>query len=135
MNTGKNFSAVKSVYYDNGTYDGVADIALEADPTSGANVALLKDSNRSGLVFYTGIAAIKDANTIAYTYRNYRTDQQIASNGTLTFSTSAIITRLEKRPEKREILSIRFEIKPNKNFQFIIESPAHQNKGLSPLIL
>lgn len=89
MNTGKNFSAVRSVYYDNGTYDGVADIALEADPTSGANVALLKDSNRSGLVFYTGIAAIKDANTIAYTYRNYRTDQQIASNGTLTFSTSA----------------------------------------------
>lgn len=89
MSVGKNFRDAKSIFYDNGTYDGVGDMVLEADPTTGNNVAILKDTNRSGLVFSTGISAIKGANTIAYTYRNYKNTEQLASNGTITFSTGA----------------------------------------------
>ena len=81
MNSGKNFSDVKSIYSD-ATQDGIADIILETDGT-----AALKDNNLSSLLYYAGKPAVKTGNNFSYIYRTYKaTGVTLQTTGTITFS-------------------------------------------------
>lgn len=79
MLTGKNFSSVRSVYYD-GTNKGIADIVLDNGR------ALIYDNNNSGLLNYAGNPAIKNANNISYTYRTMANNFTLAANGTISWT-------------------------------------------------
>lgn len=89
MNAGKNFSDVRSIFY-NGTNKGIADVVLTLDATSGANIAQLFDSNLSGTIFPVGTSAIKNANNITYIYRTLvQSGVQVNANGVITLSVGA----------------------------------------------
>jgi hypothetical protein len=89
VDTGKSFkNDVKSIYYNGtGDDDGVADIILESDPTTGVNVALLYDSQFNSLVFpidsRPGSKTVYETNNIFYSFR---------SSATANISTSAKVT-------------------------------------------
>lgn len=85
MSMGKNFRNVKSVFYD-GTNKGVADVVLEQDPTTEANVAILKESGNTGLLFPSGALSLKNANNATYRYRTNNQGASIANTGLLTES-------------------------------------------------
>ena len=77
MNTGKNFSDVRSVYYDGASYKGYADIVTDAGK------AVIYDSSKSELIFRTGFSAVKLANNVTYTYRSV--------NATATSNTTGVV--------------------------------------------
>lgn len=81
MNTGSNFSNVKSIHY-NGTNKGIADVVLE----SGS--AVLYDSSESGLL-YKPVNAIKSANNITYTYRTIDQAKLANTTGYITITPGA----------------------------------------------
>lgn len=87
MSAGYNFKNTKSLYYD-GTFDGVADVILTLDPSSGTNVAMLQDANHSAMTFFGGANAIKNANNITYTYRSIDTTRTANTLGFVTKSLS-----------------------------------------------
>jgi len=64
MNTGKNFSDVRGIYYDGASYKGYADIITDA------GIAKIYNSSKSELIFETGFTAVKSANNISYNYRS-----------------------------------------------------------------
>jgi Domain of unknown function (DUF4815) len=68
MNSGKNFKSVKAVYYNN-TNKGIADVVLERDATTAANVAVLKEIQNDSLVFKSGVQSIRNTNNVIYIYR------------------------------------------------------------------
>jgi len=75
MNPGYNFRNARSVYYSatNGTaYTGIADIKTTIDPTLNTPIATVVNTNSSGMVFYHGATATKNANTITYIYKDIR---------------------------------------------------------------
>jgi hypothetical protein len=74
MSSGKNFGAVRSVYYG-GTNRGVADIVLGA---SGA--AVLEDAGASALL-YSSVPAMKSASNISYTYRTINESETANTTG------------------------------------------------------
>jgi len=81
--TTKNFSLVRSIFYDGTTHKGVADAVLENSE------AVLKDNNLSALVYYAGVDAVKNSNNLSYIYRTANeSDYSIAANGILTFTAS-----------------------------------------------
>ena len=84
MLAGKNFRDVKSIRYD-GTKKGIADVKLEQDATTGANVAVIREPTNDCLLFYSGVNALKNANNVEYVYRTI--DQ------TLNSSNAGIITK------------------------------------------
>lgn len=87
MNAGKNFKNVKSVYYNGaGSNDGVADIVLDVDGTTGLSIAQVKERSNSTLLIYSGVDALKNANNINYTYRTINTGLSI--NATAQFEVS-----------------------------------------------
>jgi len=81
--TARNFSLVRSIYYNGTTHKGVADAVLEG------GAAVLKDNNLSALVYSAGVNAVKNSNNLSYVYRTANeTDYSIAANGILTFTAS-----------------------------------------------
>ena len=80
--TARNFTLVRSIFYSRGSSTAIADTVLEN------NQAVLKDNNRSSLLYYAGKPAVKVANNIAYVYRTFSNTETLASNGIISFSTS-----------------------------------------------
>lgn len=78
MNSGKNFSSVKSVYYDGATYKGYADLVLEN------SLAVIKETDKNYLVFPTGYEALKNVTPVSYTYRTVDPAANASSNGVIT---------------------------------------------------
>lgn len=78
MNIGKNFSSVRSVFYD-GTQKAVCDTVLEA------NTAVVKDNINSSLIYYAGNPAVINASSISYIYRSSDT-ATLGGGGTITVS-------------------------------------------------
>lgn len=78
MNFGKNFSNVRSVYY-NGTTKAVADLILEEGK------AVIKDNTMSSLIYYAGNPAISTVADVSYVYRTSDTGQ-ITSTGSIDLS-------------------------------------------------
>lgn len=66
MNDGKAFRDVKSIAYG---VTAIADPVLEVDPSTGASIAVLKDTNLNTSMFRTGIKALKQISQVRYTYR------------------------------------------------------------------
>jgi hypothetical protein len=89
MTRGSNIKNVKSVYYDDGTYKGVADTSLVKDPSSGVYINIVYDNNLSAMTFPTGVNAMKNANNISYTYRT----QDIAPSATAVVNTAGFYTK------------------------------------------
>lgn len=82
MNSGKNFSDVRSVYYG-GTNKGIADVILNS-----ANVASLADTRDSSLLFKT-VDAMKYANNMTYTYRTINQGETANSTGYIVLNLAA----------------------------------------------
>lgn len=78
MNTGKTFGSVRSIYQTVTPNGGIADAVL----TDGN--AFLFDSNLSSLLFQSGVDALKNANSINYTYRMVDTALTVATTGLIT---------------------------------------------------
>ena len=91
MNSGKNFRDARSIYYDNGTFDSVADIKLEADATTGSSIAAIKEANNSFLIFgQDKINALKSATNLSYIYRTVnQTTANVQTSGILTITSGA----------------------------------------------
>ena len=85
MNAGANFKNVKSVFY-NGTNKGIADVVLELDPTTAANIAMLKNAQNDTLIFKTGVESIRNTNNTTYDYRTIDQTTNFANTGLLTKS-------------------------------------------------
>lgn len=102
MEPGKNFSNVRSVFYD-GTNKGVADIRLD----SGS--AALYDTSQQGLV-YKPVNAIKSANNITYQYRTMDQSKVANTTGYITVTPAAgeyfPYTESLNDVEKRDILIV-----------------------------
>jgi hypothetical protein len=89
MNAGRNFRDVKSVWYDS-TYDGVADLVLELDPSSNANIAVVKQPEDNALLFgQEKIVALKSANSFSYTYRTCNTTLECNTSGIIVATAGA----------------------------------------------
>lgn len=88
MNPGQNFESVKSVHYD-GTNDGIADVVLETNPQSLANVAVLEGGKNDKLVFSAGCESLKNSNDTIYTYRTIFQTTSTANTGLLSKSIAA----------------------------------------------
>lgn len=84
MNVGKNFRDARSLHY-NSTNPGIADLVTEIDATTSANIAVIKESGKSKLVFPAGVESLKKSANTTYTYRTI--DQ------TTTTSNSGVITK------------------------------------------
>jgi len=78
LNTGKNFSSVRSIFYD-GTYKAICDAVIEA------NNAVVKDNINSSLIYYAGNPAVINASDVSYIYRSSDTTT-LGSGGTITIS-------------------------------------------------
>lgn len=86
MNTGKNFKSVRSVHYAGASNEGVADLVLELDPTTEANVAVIKGNGGDRLLFHSGVESLKNANNINYTYRTIDQTAGITNAGIVQVS-------------------------------------------------
>jgi hypothetical protein len=91
MSSGKNFKDVKSVYYNGAAVDGIADVVLDLDPTTAANVANIK--GRGNLLFDT-TQFLRNANNIEYIYRT------ITSNASLNSVSGSITLSLATTPDE-----------------------------------
>lgn len=102
MARGKNFRNVRSVFYNQSSNKGVADIVLDADGD-----ARVYEVQKSSLLFPTGMVALKTVNSVSYTYRTTSDDLTIGTNGIITvsvagrpgeyFDYTSILTPQEKR--------------------------------------
>jgi hypothetical protein len=74
INQGKNFGATRSVFYNNATTGkGVADIVTDLTLNNGAVICKLHNpTSAKNQLVVRGITAMKNANTINYTYRTIR---------------------------------------------------------------
>lgn len=114
MNSGKNFSKVKSIHY-NGANKGIADIVVEAGS------AILYDAVESGLV-YKPVNAIKSANNITYTYRTIDQSKLANTTGYITITPGASenfpYTTTLNTIEERDLIII-----PLNNYQASANAP------------
>ena len=91
MDAGKSFRDVKSFYFD-GSYDGVCDTVLESDGTSGANIAVLYDTNNPDIIFPTGVKAVKSISDISYTYSTSTENLTLGTDGTIQITAPTTYT-------------------------------------------
>lgn len=89
MNTGKNFTSIRSVYY-NGTYKGIADIILEPDATTNANDAVIHYPSQDTLLFSAGVESLQNASNTSYTYRTIDQTLTISNTGLITKSLASV---------------------------------------------
>lgn len=85
MSSGKNFSDVRSVFY-NGTNKSVADVVTENDPSTSSLICKLYDSNLSALVFKNGVDATKSIDNHSYIYRMVNDSLTANSSGYVVFN-------------------------------------------------
>lgn len=85
MARGKNFRNVRSVFYNQASDKGVADIVLNAN-----NQAQLYGVRNSSLLFPTGMSAIKSINSISYTYRTTNRTLTLGADGIITVSVASV---------------------------------------------
>ena len=83
MNAGYSFRTVRSVFYD-GTEDGIADIVLKTDATTGLPVAVIYDPTSDQMLFSAGQAALSTITNVSYQYRT-------SSNATLQLTTGGTL--------------------------------------------
>lgn len=88
---GRTFKDVRSIHFSNSN-PGICDIVLDDDPATGLQVALLKDTKFSSLVFQTGNKALKQANSVDYTYRTSNTSATISTIGTVSITVGDTIS-------------------------------------------
>jgi Domain of unknown function (DUF4815) len=88
MSAGQSFKDVKSVYLD-AVNDGIADVVLSTDLTTGASIAKLNTVAPSRLLFYAGRDALKNANNIQYQYRTSVNNASFAITGISTLTVSS----------------------------------------------
>jgi hypothetical protein len=109
MNSGQNFGAVRSVFYD-GSNDGIADVVL-----SDAGTAILEDSAGSSLLF-NSVPAMKAASNISYTYRTTNEGEIANTSGYITLELGSNIvfpyTGVLSTSAERDLLVI-----PKENYQ------------------
>ena len=84
MNTGKDFQAVRSIWYN---AEGIGDVVLQD------GIAQLKDTDFRTLVVPLGHQGVKSIDVggtqdIKYTYRTAKTDGTVAVNGSITLTTT-----------------------------------------------
>ena len=89
MNTGQNFEEVRSVYYNGSSNKGIADVVLNINPTSGANIAELSSTKQNRLIFGAGVESLKNSNNTNYIYRTIDQTTTFANTGVLTKSIAA----------------------------------------------
>lgn len=82
MSIGNNFKNVKSVYYSDGTYSGIADTVLENGN------AVLKDNGMSSMVFYAGQPAVKTVENTSYIYRTIDPTVTLDNTGQVTITSA-----------------------------------------------
>ena len=82
MNAGKNFGAVRSVYYG-GTNKGIADVILD-----GTGKAVLEDASGSSLM-YSSVPAMKSVSNISYTYRTINETETANTTGFIELNLGA----------------------------------------------
>lgn len=82
MNAGYSFRTSRSVFYDGATEDGIADIVLKTDATTGIPVATIYDPTKDQMLFYAGQDALKTITNLSYQYRT-------SSDATLQLSNTA----------------------------------------------
>lgn len=83
MTSGNNFRDVKSIFFDgtsSSTANGVADVLLENDSTTGRAIAKLRGTEFNGLIFASGVNSIKNSNNTNYVYRTI--DSAVATSNT-----------------------------------------------------
>lgn len=84
MNAGKSFRQVRSFWYNGPVQDGIADAVLETDTTTGASIAVLKDTQFDTMLFGLRKRGVKTIDNIQYTYRTVSdTTLQIGATGEL----------------------------------------------------
>jgi hypothetical protein len=83
MNIGKNFSDVRSIFYD-GTIKAICDTVLENGN------AVIKDNINSSLIYYSGNPAVVDASSIGYIYRTSKEDITVSSGNKITISATSL---------------------------------------------
>jgi hypothetical protein len=69
MTPGHSFRQARSIFFDGTVQDGIADIALEYDATTSANLAFLNDVNNDQLIFNIGQPAVATLSDLSYQYR------------------------------------------------------------------
>lgn len=83
LNAGYSFRTVRSVFYDN-TEDGIADLVLKTDATTGLPIAVINDVTTDQMLFSTGQAAVSSITNVSYQYRTSSdTTLQLSSGGQL----------------------------------------------------
>ena len=83
MNAGYSFRIARSVFYD-GTEDGIADIVLKTDATTGLPVAVIYDPTSDQMLFNAGQPAVSTITNVSYQYRTSSdTTLQLTSGGQL----------------------------------------------------
>ena len=89
MNAGYSFRTVRSVYYDGATEDGIADIVLITDATTGIPVATIYEPTKDQMLFYAGQDALKTLANVSYQYRTSSSPVLSLSNtaGTISIGT------------------------------------------------
>lgn len=89
MNAGKNFKTTKAVFASNATgLDGVADVILDVEPSTGASIATLKQRNSNSLLFDID-RPIKTISNIRYEYRTFQEGLDAVIGGTISVSNNA----------------------------------------------
>lgn len=83
MNSGTNFSSVKSIIYNNGSLAGIGDVIQSFNTTSNSYVTIIEDNSLNTLLFPFGQRSIKENgfNNTEFTYRKVA-NAQVLTNGT-----------------------------------------------------
>jgi hypothetical protein len=90
MNAGSSFSDVRTLYYDgpSSSDNGIADVILELDPTTDKEIAILKDTSQSTLVYDIGVKGVSNVAGGSYVYRTSNSTANISTLGILTLTIS-----------------------------------------------
>ena len=89
MSSGRNFRAVRSVRFTDGTSVGIADASTEYDQSTAANVAVFYNQN-DGLVFDGGFPSPLNANAIVYQYRTVQAANLLSNSGVVSVPLVAV---------------------------------------------
>lgn len=81
MDPGKSFRQVKSVYYNGTVQDGIGDVVLVNDSTTGIDIAKLIDSKKDTMVFSIGKRGVASVSNVTFTYRTSTNEQTLSTSG------------------------------------------------------
>lgn len=104
MNSGKSFRDVRSII--SASPEAYADTVLESNPSTGVSETVLHDNKFSTLIFNTGLAALKSANAVSYSYRTTATANistsgivavTVSGDDTITYGSNVSLNSVQKR--------------------------------------